>query len=107
MCYLMFSTSLSVSPRNADRKAEPSAREQVSHLVPHPVPSPVTAKRGRRGELRPAGQPESDAAKTIPWPGATPFCGAFRAPKPLRAAGVAPGHEAAKHAAEFVGVARR
>jgi hypothetical protein len=46
-------------------------------------------------DLQPARHPESGAAKTTLWPGATPFCGAFRAPKPLRAAGVAPGHGAA------------
>jgi hypothetical protein len=48
-----------------------------------------------REDLQRARRPKSDAAKTTPWPGATPFCGAFRAPKSIRAAGVAPGHGAA------------
>ena len=45
-----------------------------------------------REDLQPARHPESDAAKTTPWPGATPFCPPSCGPKPLRALGVAPGH---------------
>jgi hypothetical protein len=91
MCYHMPSTSLSVCPRSAGgRKTEPSAREQVPHLVPHSVPPTVTAKRRWRGELHSHDIPKVTRQKTTPWPGATPFCGAFRAPKPLRAAGSLP-----------------
>ena len=34
------------------------------------------------------------AAKTVPWPGATPYFGASIVPKSIRVSGVAPGHSA-------------
>ena len=95
MCFPIVSKSLSVSLGTAvAAKVEPSAREHVPQLVPHLVPPSVIAKRPCRGELRSAQHPESDAAKTTPWPGATPFCPSFCGPKPLQATGVAPGHGA-------------
>src|SRR5215470_9106669 len=93
MCFPILTTSLSVSLGTAvGGQVEPSAREQVPQMVPHLVPPSVTAKLRWRGELRSAQHAESDAAKTTPWPGATPFCPSFCGPKPLQAAGVAPGH---------------
>jgi len=74
MCFPIVSKSLSVSLGTAvAAKVEPSAREHVPQLVPHLVPPSVIAKRPCRGELRSAQHPKSDAAKTTPWPGATPF----------------------------------
>jgi hypothetical protein len=37
--------------------------------------------------------PKLYAAKTVSWPGATPFCPAVRGPNPLRTSGVTPGHD--------------
>lgn len=61
-------------------------------MVPQMVPPSVSPKRRWRGELHAPQRLESDAAKTVPWPGATPVLAPFSGPKPLRALGVAPGH---------------
>ena len=48
-----------------------------------------------REDLQPARHSESDAAKTTPWPGATPSCGALRAQNPFGLQGSLPatGHQ--------------
>ncbi len=42
------------------------------------------------------------AAKTVSWPGATPFCPPLSGPNPLRASGVTPGHGARAQLARSV-----
>lgn len=50
---------------------------------------------------------ETDAARHVPWPGATPFFGTFRAPNPLRAFGGRSRPRDTKDAAQSAAVPRR
>ena len=93
MCYRTLSLSLSASPRiAAPERVEPLFPEQVPLMVPLLVPLSVKAKLRSRLNFYHSERSESDAAKTVPWPGATPLLASFCGPKPLRAVGVAPGH---------------
>lgn len=89
------------------QEAEPSTAKQVLPLVPLSVLPAVNPKRCRGGELQAAQHCENDAAKTVPWPGATPFWAPFGVPKPLRAVGGRSRPRAPVALAESAGLPRR
>jgi len=91
-CYPMRSAFSSASPRTKpQRKVEPSSPEQVPHMVPLMVPPSVSPKRQWRHELHAAHRLESNAAKTVLWPGGDPVLPAsLRAKTPAGSRGSLP-----------------
>ena len=74
--------------RSASRSASRSIEEKARHLKTKEQPM----EHGQK----------LYAAKTVPWPGATPFPPPVCGPNPLRASGVTPGHDARAQLARSV-----
>lgn len=88
MCYPIVSASSNASRRFVTTEnAEPFVAKQALAMVLLLVPPAVSLKQRRCGDLPCERTNESDAARTVLWPGATPFWVPFGVPKPLRAVG--------------------
>ena len=74
MSYPTVSVSSNVFQRTASaRHAERFVAKQVLAMVPIFVPPALILRGGGAERLRSRQNSESDAAKTVLWPGATPF----------------------------------